>query len=363
MPINRRVMLSAAIATGLAAPFAGLSASPATAARMAKRPAPTPPGRTWVDPFAAAAPTASGRIIRALSGHGGLLYPGYGDWNANIGPLSLHTLNPATGTFSGEIMSFPGESMERHRVLNGSLYLTNIDPTTYWEGGQPFATNRTGSWQMSGWTNSVHVFDITTLPDGTIIVCGSYLDALQAANGRAVHFSYDGGQTWKAVCHFQTTINQMRAYSILNTAGGILVTVEDGSMWKWSGQKPTADSNEWAQFFTKMPAAPANPWSVATCSNGVVGVYGSLFAHTGTSTLPTPPGITALYSSDAWIYAATPTQLWRTQDARTWYYNATPLPETSTALAILGGSAYLGTRDSRIIEVPLDTSAWRSKRI
>lgn len=354
MSISRRAILTAAAASTLAGPVAALFASPAPAARLAPR------ATSWVDPYAVAASTPTGKAIKALSASNGLLYPGYGDWAANIGPIPIHSLNPATGQFSGQLLSLPGETTERQRVFNGSVYVLNVDPKTYYEGGQPFASAASGAWTMSGWTNVLHSLDLTVLADGTIIVGGAYIDGADHSFGRVVYFSYDGGVTWKAVCQRGNTDPYARVYHVVNTAGGVLIGVEDGTLLKWTGLRPTDDWNTWDSTYVSPVAARTTvAWNEPTCSNGQVALFGSKFAHSGSASWAVPNGFTAVNTDGDWIYAATSKQLWRTKDAHSWQYASTGVTVTATALAILGTNAYLGTAGSEIVEVPMGRIKWR----
>lgn len=349
MSITRRSLLSAVAGSALAAPvLASTSATQAAAA--------TP--SSWLDPYASAASTPTGRMIKSLAAYRGLLYPGYGDWGANIGPIPIYSFNPATGVFSTPLLSFPGESAERRRILNGALYVSNTDPRTSWEDGQPFASNASGAWAMSGGTNAIHALDITALTDGTLISVGANYDAATGATGRSAWFSYDRGASWSSASMPSPSGTYTRFYTILNTKGGVLLTAENGTVWKWTGLKPVAPRNAYEPYFTQVKASTSIPWNVACASNGSIALYGSYLAHNGTTSWSVPSGFRAVESVGGYLYAATATQIYRTTDAHRWSVCMTGQTLPVSSMAVMGTTAYLGTTDSRILPISLRNVRW-----
>ncbi len=120
--------------------------------------------------MAAGQPTAIGKELEAAYTYQGKVYWGYGDYDANTGPIAIVALNPQNNTFSMEYTA-DTEAIHTYRVLsNGKLYVPYIDPRSYnpeysrkdpdrWIAADPIDT-------------SVHVFDIIDF-DGKVYLCGS----------------------------------------------------------------------------------------------------------------------------------------------------------------------------------------------
>ncbi len=62
----------------------------------------------------------------------GKVFAGYGDYNANTGPVNLNSYSIATGAEKHEITGIPGEEIGKLKLLDGAVYAPNIDPRVSW---------------------------------------------------------------------------------------------------------------------------------------------------------------------------------------------------------------------------------------
>lgn len=152
-------------------------------------------------PQAAAQSTATGRTINKLQIFNGKLYAGYGDWNANTGPIAINPFNLTTDQFEGSVISVPTEAIQNWKIIDGKLYASTVDPTC--SGNCPagyVVGDSDGNWSMHTPITAEHVLDIATLN-------GTDLWLFGAAGGATATAwrSTDGGDTWNAV---QTMTNE-----------------------------------------------------------------------------------------------------------------------------------------------------------
>src|SRR4051812_25423164 len=78
-------------------------------------------------PEVAAQTTSYGNLIATLKPFNGRLYAGYGDYNANTGPIAVRAYDPALGGFTDPMLSSATEAIYIYRNLNNKLYAPNID--------------------------------------------------------------------------------------------------------------------------------------------------------------------------------------------------------------------------------------------
>ncbi|WP_089940796.1 hypothetical protein [Candidatus Entotheonella palauensis] len=131
--------------------------------------------------------TYLGKWIHSLKAFDGLLYSGYGDWNANTGPISIYSYDLSHGTLREEFV-MNTESIERFVVTGGQLCVPSIDP----RGNPPHDVamrTRHSSWDGVVLARFTHVFDIASLNGNDLWFIGS-----KGRNAVAMR-SLDGGQT------------------------------------------------------------------------------------------------------------------------------------------------------------------------
>ena len=192
---------------------------------------------TWTvagtNSWAAAQPTATGKTLGALQGWNGKLYSGYGDYDANTGPIRLMAFDPATGAFAHEY-TFETEAVYVFRPLFGRLYVPPIDPR-YVSG---IAVGRVSAgWEFRP-VSIVHGFDMTTLTGGDLWLVGSS-DTAPAYGATALR-SLDDGATWEMSLNERTANDDWSRYYFVSTLNGKLYvqssetntcSVFDGTGW------------------------------------------------------------------------------------------------------------------------------------
>jgi hypothetical protein len=187
-------------------------------------------------------------MIRGLAAHDGKVYIGYGDSGANPGTVHIHHIDATTGQLSGSQLAMATEQNTRMKTIDGALHAANIDPRMSWEGGQPFASNRSGAWAMSGWTNCCQAFDIEAVPGlrGCVMAAGSYLDRRTGASSYATWLTLDGGATWKAFQGPNAAPDGVarRVYRMILVRGELYAFTAQGA-WRWRQVVPAREWNSW----------------------------------------------------------------------------------------------------------------------
>jgi hypothetical protein len=335
----------------------------------------TPIGSSWVSPFAAAQPTEVGRRIRGLVVHGDRLYIGYGDYGANSGPIQLHYLDLKTGVISGSVLELPFEDNTNMKVLDGALYAANIDPRTYWEGGQPFATNRSGAWTLSGWTNACHAFDVELVPGlpGAIMASGAWLGG--AGEGSyATWLSLDGGATWKTFADIVTTKNQTRVYRLARFADQLYCTTPDAT-WRWRGIVPATAWNAFEDGWEQVdiPGFTDARGEFAQAYNGrfYAWNYGPTMVFDGTTVRALFGDVAAVRDlftdhADGYVYAIGANGgVLRTRDGITWSKHPSPGAIYQTnglvcpSIAVAGETIFVGDEGGAIRAVASTKVRWQ----
>lgn len=145
------------------------------------------------------AAAAAGLPLNDLVVSGGEVYSSYGDYDRNVGPVELASLNTATGAETRHL-TVNGEELKALREFDGRVFAADVDPRTAWSANAGFASNRSGAWNYDSATPFIHVFDVAEL-GGEIFLAGSILNPDPARFGRAPYLavikkSTDNGRTW-----------------------------------------------------------------------------------------------------------------------------------------------------------------------
>ena len=132
----------------------------------------------------------------------GKVFAGYGDYNANTGPVNLNSYSIATGAEKHEITGIPGEEIGKLKLLDGAVYAPNIDPRVSWTSpanyGRYDPATHAGSYIAN--TPFIHVFDVAKL-GSELFMAGSIVNPDKTVYGptntlAAIKKSVDGGATW-----------------------------------------------------------------------------------------------------------------------------------------------------------------------
>lgn len=189
-------------------------------------------------PRAVAQSTAWGKSLQGLIWHDGRLWGGYGDWNANTGPIYPWSWSPSTGIVDSGFAS-QNECIAHFRSIQGKLFFPYIDPKP--SDGFVGRLSGSGPWTAHQLTDVAHVFDIAEhKPTGHIIVVGGISPE---AVGRSMNWrSTDGGVTFNETFGYgnpSRITGGGRAYYIVDTPDGNLVMgTGPNRQWIYNGVAP-----------------------------------------------------------------------------------------------------------------------------
>lgn len=144
----------------------------------------------------------SGSFIGHFTEFAGRIYPSYGDYNGNSGPIDIiSTPNTFDGTWTTHIANTSTQEVYAFVELSdGRFVVPHLDPITAASGYTQRAAD--GTWtdlvtQISGEDGKVvHVFDMIEGPGGILFACGSGEGSSPSTGGAAVWQSTDAGATW-----------------------------------------------------------------------------------------------------------------------------------------------------------------------
>ncbi len=328
-------------------------------------------------PQAAAQPTTTGKTISKMTVFNGKLIAGFGDYNANTGPIGINPFDIVTGQFEGVALNFPSESTSNWKEINGKLYTTSVDPTCGGACPAGYAVSSDGStWTSNRPVNAEHMYDIATLTGTDLWLFGG-----NKANAYAWR-SLDDGETWAVA----------QSHNINPDAG------DDSERYYWGAElngKMYMQSNAWGQT-NEVQIYDGTNWATGTtdniCGSGNAGkgpnftvfggkiichsLNGYIKSYDGTDlntrrlfiddTQFCFDGCSAAYENQGdvikttnHVYVldtvtesgdSTPTSyLGRSIDAENWeYFVGLPTGSSSMAIDESAGKLYIGTTDSKL---------------
>lgn len=302
----------------------------------------------------------------------GKLYPGFGDYGANTGPLDVVPLDLTTQTFSGVEVTLQAEETFRMRILDGVLHVpyldpqgTNADP----ENGQLAVTAGGGVWNIvTTVTGLTHAFDVAKTVDG-LWLFGSD----ETTDNATVWRSADDGATWVKSLEIApdggAASGETRFYAAAQIGDDLTGYYHSGTVdraYHWNG-------STWVEVDSPgtiygVPAVfdyNGTPFAVGISTGAELAVSG----QSGPTVLTTladaaeqaaiqaslPP--TAIYDAYTaggvlWLLASD-FSVWRGDTAGVWTRYG-PLDDgTIRCLAVANGYLYFGTTDSRILRTPI----------
>lgn len=322
---------------------------------------------------AAAQRTPVGRSISTLVPFHGRLYVGYGDYTADTGPISIVSIDLATGAVHDSGFSFASEAIASYRHIGDALFAPDIDPKRASRSGG-YARGIAGPGSVT-WTDekvvpATHVFDVATYDGRDLWLFGSL------GSNAVAWRSTDEGRTWTTALNVPPLAagNFARMYSGVSLAGKLHTQVVDFP----GGVRPTSlvyDGVDWSagpRWFPREVTRPdVFPWRPLAVGRQVM----YLDQHSGTTYRPVglyrfdgvraerafgPPGAAAdaqfavvdVTTSDGTAYLLNRRQeIWSSTDLSRWRIGPTfdvPSGEAPTAIAVVGEDVYIGTNQSGI---------------
>lgn len=199
-------------------------------------------------PQAAAQPTTTGKTISKMTVFNGKLITGFGDYNANTGPIGINPFDVASSSFDGVVFNVPSESTGNWKEINGKLYTTTIDPTGCGNCAAGYAVSTDGvNWQANRPVTAEHMYDIATLTGTDLWLFGGSRSTAYAWR------SLDDGETWAVA----------QSHNINPDAG------DDSERYYWGAElngKMYMQSNAWGQT-NEVQIYDGTNWATGTTDN------------------------------------------------------------------------------------------------
>ncbi len=324
-----------------------------------------------VHPEALLQPTPTGRRITALAAFGQQLYLGYGDYDANTGPIHIRALALADGGLSEPLLRFAGEAIYLYRSVNGRLYAPDIDPREGQRRGG-YAEGVPGAsgvaWRTRKPVDATHIYDVVSLDGRDLWLFGSR--EAQALAWR----SRDGGHSWRVALVLAPRRPEKgdfaRFYGAFVFDGRLYTQPWDYYGGNWATSK-VFDGQGWSEGPPLLPSPQGHLWKPLMV--GGVAVY--LSAHAGLWATPlyafdgrhvqrlwrgdVPARRRRFYDISAAggrLYALNAAgEVWTTADLYRWDYVAR-LPDhhgQPVSLAVVGRRLFAGTTEARVLRLPL----------
>lgn len=251
---------------------------------------------------------SEGRKIKFMHPYEGVVLVGYGDWNANTGPMDVVGYDEVTGDPVTFLTGAPTEAFERIREIDGSLYLLWVDPLGADNVGG-FTTNEGGAWHNVVVGPMIHTFDMIEW-GGDLYVSGSAMydaNAPGGATGEGVVYRREGSAWVKAhvgIEHAPFT----RFYRLWVDEQGRLCTEEEVSSGVWRTWR-TPDGVAWVADTPGLPVYGAN---FADRGRWVAESAGTPYPF-NSFLQPLPQGLLGCITENyLWTYDSTNTTIYRT---------------------------------------------------
>jgi hypothetical protein len=336
------VVLTAWLIAGAACSGSGQSAGHPRAGSGAADPArcSTRPVLVGAHPHAARQPTPKGRTLADTKGWMGRVYFGYGDLEANTGPIQVSSYDPTTATWQ-DLLAFDTEAIGRFRVIGDTLWAPAADPM----GSHPeFAVGTARhSWRQVDVGGSLHVHDVAERAPGDVYLVGSdWIDPAAKTYGGAVWRS-TGGATWSRILPRPPQIADPTTFAFAGAGalGGKVFTGAVGRIWVHDGAA-----------WSRGPDLGGFSKPVAFRDRLVFQALGKLWTFDGAR--PRDAGVDLLDRSGVYdladgrlVVVNAAHRVVYTTDLQTWTC-AGQAPVDVASIGVLNGTIYFGGADARI---------------
>lgn len=309
-------------------------------------------GCTWqrlgLHPQAAAQPTATGRALVTLCPWRGRLYVGYGDYQANTGPVAVMAWDPARAAFITVHIS-DTEAIYNFRPIGGALYAPATDRREHadYAVGEP--------WRDAQPVTAAHAYDMATLDGSDLWLVGSAEGGLYSPTAWR---STDGGAHW-AIAHQRPENGRYYFAAVF----GHRLYLESWS-FKPRGSSEVFDGERWSSGPELLPAGghgvrpiPFAGQLVYATKQSFVTPYGELNATPNRLLGFNGTVAAVVFDGELLDFFGDPRELfvldtkgaiWRTTDLASWSRVAVAAGIRPQSLALLDGALYVGTQDAEL---------------
>ncbi len=321
-------------------------------------------------PQASTETTDRAKSIKSLINWNGKIYSGYGDWDANTGPVSISPFDPATGKFSTtpEFVS-ETEAIEIFKVINKKLYAVHVDPRGGWGATYSVADNSSGTptWQnIQGRIPYTHTYGITAGFSPSEMFISGQSDEGSATNEVAkIYRTTDEGATWTQSLSVPSRGGFNRMMLIAKFNNKIIAQSYSSTDFNGAGVQSTAWSWDGSRWASANPIAASLPYDATEFAGKLIlkssSTGGSLLAYDGRTTTTARSSITDyvvgddgyLYTLGYQGYGSSSLVITRTKDLTTWE-NISYAPAQASAIGYLDNTLYVGTRDSKLYKAAIN---------
>lgn len=307
-----------------------------------------------VHPEAAAQSTARGKTLHVLEIQDDKIYAGYGDYNANTGPISINPFDLNSSAFDGSQLSAPTEEINVIRNINGKLYMPLIDQTGCLNCAAGFV--KTDPLEVVRPVSAIHVYDVATLNGTDLWIAGSTDPGTGGGLARAWR-SADGTSGWQ-VAQSGEGGDPIERYYWLAAINGKMYMQQSTSL---DTSIKIFDGTSWTSSNVDTLLASSDGYSVDVFENKIVatnGEYLSVFnpetdslSRVKWSTLGanlTNARAKKIYINDGYLYVLLDGgKVLRTPDLESWQQLGLSV-DTASSIAVHDGVIYIGTTDSKI---------------
>jgi len=156
-------------------------------------------------------PTAHGQILGTLFAFDGRLHLGYGDYNANTGPISMFAWDPKVTDFV-DLGDLPTEEILWFRPHRGWLYSPAVDPTAHQGfGGVYRLPCGADEWSEGApIPGAVHVYDVAAQGDTIYVGTGSL-----TGEPALLMASEDHGESWTEVHRRESAADEFSRFNYI----------------------------------------------------------------------------------------------------------------------------------------------------
>lgn len=317
-----------------------------------------------VHPEAAAQPTQPGRRIIELEVFAGALYAGYGDYNANTGPIAINPFDLSSGTFLGNRQDAYTHQIAVYRPTAWGLVAPNIDPLQDIpldpldpNGGFSWTDDGGKTWNQAAVGPSYHVYDFSDQSSS-----GPWAVGASSASGSAAPTIWrrTGDESWQV--SFQgdndPTVANDRYYW-LAVVGGLPYVQARGSAAVKPLRSFDPTSGTWLSVseFSGELHASGNPQHVQVLGTQIVSASGAGLRIFSTETrslrvvvMPNGLRVIDLYVRGSELFTLTQGAVFRSADGGVTFQQIVTVDAPApTAIAVSDDMIYLGTAASRLL--------------